>query len=156
EAGTIVVNARKLLEVVKELPDFPVLVAVDDYMFTVRPASGFQGNLTGYDASVYPSLPQVEQRQALRAPLKYLKFLAEKTQFAVSADFSRMALTGVYCEGRQGRFEMVATDGHRFGKAWIGLEGADLKPGVILPPKSLAQVLRMSEDPEEAIEMEIG
>jgi DNA polymerase-3 subunit beta len=154
--GSIVVNARKLLEVVKELPDFPVIVSVDDYLFTVKSESGFQGNLTGYDASEYPSLPEVGQGKTFRAPLKDLRFLAEKTQFAVSTDFSRMALTGVYCEGRKGRFEMVSTDGHRFGKAWIGLAGAELKPGVILPPKTLAQVLRMAEDADQEIEIAIG
>ena len=156
EDGEIVVNARKLLEVVKELPDFPVIVSVDDYLFTVKSETGFQGNLTGYDASEYPSLPEVGQGKTFRAPLKDLRFLHDKTAFAVSSDFSRMALTGVYCEGRKGRFEMVSTDGHRFGKAWIGLDGADLKPGVILPPKTLSQVLRMSEDPEELIEIGIG
>jgi DNA polymerase-3 subunit beta len=156
EDGAIVVNARKLLEVVKELPDFPVIVSVDDYLFTVKSESGFQGNLTGYDASEYPSLPELGASQTFAAPLRDLSFLAGKTQFAVSSDFSRMALTGVYCEGKNGRFEMVSTDGHRFGKAWIGLQGADLKPGVILPPKTLAQVLRMSEDPEQLIEIGIG
>jgi DNA polymerase III subunit beta len=156
EDGSIVVNARKLLEVVKELPDFPVLVSADDYIFSVRSESGFQGNLTGYDASEYPALPDIGQGKAFRAPLKDLRFLADKTLFAVSTDFSRMSLTGVYCEGKEGRFEMVSTDGHRFGKAWIALKGAALKPGVILPPKTLTQVLRMSEDAEQEIEIEIG
>ncbi len=154
--GSIVVNARKLLEVVRELPDLPVLVSVDDYLFTVRSESGFQGNLTGYDASEYPSLPDIGQGKNFKVALKDLRFLAEKTSFAVSSDFSRMALTGVYCEGRGGRFEMVATDGHRFGKAWIPMKGFELKPGVILPPKALAQALRMAEDPEQEIEVGIG
>jgi len=30
EDGEIVINSKKLLEVVKELPDFPVLLSVDD------------------------------------------------------------------------------------------------------------------------------
>ncbi len=159
EDGSIVVNARKLLEVVKELPDFPVLVAVDDFLFTIKSESGFQGNLTGYDAAEYPSLPEVEQGRTFQVALKDLRFLADKTSFAVSSDFSRMSLTGVFCESKNGQLEMVATDGHRFGKAWVasalGGPGADF-PGVILPPKALAQVLRMSEDPEQAIDVEIG
>ena len=156
EDGAIVVNARKLQEVVKELPDFPVLVSVDEFLFTIKSESGFQGNLTGYDAAEYPSLPEVEQGKTFQAPLKDLRFLSEKTTFAVSTDFSRMSLTGVYCEGKNGKLEMVSTDGHRFGKAWVELKAKGGLPGVILPPKALAQVLRMSEDPEQAIEIEIG
>jgi DNA polymerase III subunit beta len=156
EDGAIVVNARKLLEIVKELPDYPVLVSVDDYVFTVRSESGFQGNLTGYDASEYPTPPEIGQGKSFPVPLKALRFLADKTRFAVSSDFSRMALTGVYCEGKAKRLEMVATDGHRFGKAWAALPGADLKPGVILPPKTLEQVLHMAEDPGQEIEVTVG
>jgi DNA polymerase-3 subunit beta len=152
--GSLVVNARKLLEVVKELPDFPVLISADDFVFTIKSESGFQGTLTGYDAAEYPALPEVEQGKTLAAPLKDLKFLHEKSAFAVSTDFSRMSLTGVYCEGKGGKLEMVATDGHRFGKCWVDLQGAS--PGIILPPKALGQVLRMSEDAEQNIEMEIG
>jgi DNA polymerase-3 subunit beta len=155
EDGSIVVNARKLFEVVKELPDFPVIISVDDFLFTIKSESGFQGSLTGYDASEYPSLPEIEQGKSFKAPLKDLRFLAEKASFAVSTDFSRMSLTGVYCEGKNNRLEMVATDGHRFGKAWAALPGTTL-PGVILPTKALSQVLHMSEDPEELIEVEIG
>ena len=155
ENGSIVVNARKLLEVVKELPDFPVIISVDEFLFTIKSESGFQGSLTGYDAAEYPSLPEVEHGKSFQVPLKELRFLAEKASFAVSTDFSRMSLTGVYCEGKGGHLGMVATDGHRFGKAWMDLKGAAL-PGVILPPKALGQVLRMSEDPEQIIETEIG
>jgi len=155
ENGSIVVNARKLLEVVKELPDFPVIISVDEFLFTIKSESGFQGSLTGYEASEYPSLPEVEHGKTFSAPLKELRFLSEKASFAVSSDFSRMSLTGVYCEGKSGNLSMVATDGHRFGKASVDSKGLAL-PGVILPPKALSQVLRMSEDPEQLIEMEIG
>ena len=154
EDGTIVVNAKKLLEIVKELPDFPVLISVEDYLFTIKSESGFSGNLTGYDAAEYPALPGLENGHPFKAPLKDLRFLSTHTDFAASTDFTRINLTGVYCESKNGKMEMVATDGHRFGKAWVEMEG--ISPGIILPPKALAQLMRMSEDPEQMIEMEIG
>src|SRR5690606_25394134 len=92
EDGEIVINAKKLLEVVKELPDFPVLVSVDDYMVTIKSESGFDCNLTGFDASEYPALPDLGQAKAFSMPLKNLRFLGEKTNFAVSTDYSRMSL----------------------------------------------------------------
>jgi DNA polymerase-3 subunit beta len=156
EDGEIVINARKLLEVVKELPDFPVLLAVDDLLLTIKSESGFQGNLTGFDAAEYPSLPEVEDPKTFEVTLKDIRGLVEKTSFAVSSDFSRMNLTGAYLACKKGRLEMVATDGHRLGKAWVNEVEAPLDPGVILPPKALAQVLRMAEDPEQRISVEVG
>src|SRR5690606_31844706 len=40
--------------------------------------------------------------------------------------------------------------------ARVALGRVELKPGGILPPKTLAQVLRMDEDPEQQIEIRIG
>jgi DNA polymerase-3 subunit beta len=154
--GEIVINARKLLEVVKELPDFPVLLSVDDYIVTIKSESGFHCNLTGFDAGEYPALPDLGQAKAFQAPLKDLRFLSEKTTFAVSQDYSRMALTGGYCEFKDGKLQMVATDGHRLGKAWTPETGLPSQAGVILPPKALAQVLHMAEDAEQSINVEIG
>lgn len=154
--GSLIINARKLLEVVKELPDMPVILSMEDLVLTIRSESGFQGNLTGYDPAEYPALPEVGETSRQNVALKDLRLLAEKTGFAVSTDFSRMALTGIYCEFKKDRLEMVATDGHRLGKAGVGMPGLQPRNGVILPPKALQQVLRMSEDPEQAIEVEIG
>lgn len=156
EDGEIVINARKLLEVVKELPDFPALLSVDDYIVTIKSESGFQCNLTGFDAGEYPALPDLGQAQVFQIPLKDLRFLSEKTAFAVSGDYSRMALTGIYGEFKKGALQMVATDGHRLGKAWAPLRNLPDQAGVILPPKALTQVLHMSEDPDYLINVEIG
>lgn len=156
EDGEIVINSKKLLEVVKELPDFPVLLSVDEYIVTIKSESGFQCNLTGFDASEYPALPDLGAAKSFQIPLKDFRFLSEKTTFAVSGDYSRMSLTGAYCEFKEGTLQMVATDGHRLGKAWTAASGLPTQPGVILPPKALSQVLRMSEDAEQSIQVEIG
>ena len=156
EDGEIVLNARKLLEVVKELPDFPVILAVDDYIAAIKSGSGFQCNLTGFDASEYPALPDLGEARGFRIPLKELRFLSEKSGFAVSSDYSRMALTGIYTEFKPGTLQMVATDGHRLGKAWASAPSLPVQPGVILPPKALSQVLHMSEDAEQEVQVEIG
>src|SRR5690606_11192207 len=134
----------------------PVLVSVDDYMVTIKSESGFHCNLTGFDASEYPALPDLGQAKAFSVPLKNLRFLGAKTNFAVSTDYSRMSLTGGYCEFKDGNLQMVATDGHRLGKAWTPTPELPAQPGVILPPKALQQILHMSEDAEQAIQVEIG
>ncbi len=156
ENGEIVINAKKLLEVVKELPDFPVMLSVDEYMVTIKSESGFHCNLTGFDASEYPALPDLGQAKAFKIPLKDFRFLSDKTSFAVSSDYSRMSLTGDYCEFKEGNLQMVATDGHRLGKAWTAAKGLPTQAGVILPTKAMQQVLHLSEDQEQPIQVEIG
>ncbi len=156
QEGGIVVNAKKILEVVKELPELPVLFSVDDYVATLRSESGFQCNITGFDISEYPGLPEVENAQSLEFAIKDLRFLTEKTLFAVSTDTTRAALTGILWEVKNGEMHMVATDGHRLGKAWIPVNNVTLGGGPILPPKALAQVLRMGSGDDAIIKAQIG
>ena len=157
EDGEIVINSKKLLEVVKELPDFPVLVSVDDYIVTIKSESGFQCNLTGFDASEYPALPDLGQAKSFSVPLKDLRFLSEKTTFAVSVGLQphepHRRLLRV-----QGRHP--ADGGHRRPSPGQGLDrrsrparAARRDPA---RPRPCGQVLRMSEDPEQTIQVEIG
>ncbi len=156
EEGAIVINAKKLLEVVKELPDFPVMISVDEYIVTIKSESGFHCNLTGFDAGEYPALPELTETQTFSVPLKDFRFLSEKTSFAVSTDYSRMALTGGYCEFKGGILQMVATDGHRLGKAWVVASELPMQQGVILPTKAMSQVMHLSESADQIIEVNVG
>jgi len=141
--GSVVVNARKLLEVIRELPDLPVFFSVDDLVLTIKSGDSFQCNLTGFDASEYPSLPEEEDFQVFDLPAADLKFLFEKTSFAVSNDFStRISLTGVSWEKKDDNFIMVGTDGHKLGKSWKKISDIKLKNSIIVPPRSISQILK--------------
>lgn len=141
ENGKVVVNAKKLQEVVKSLPNMPLSFTVEDYQVTIQSGS-FVANLTGFDAMEFPALPTVSANTSLNISSSELSFLAEKTLFAVSNDITRMALNGVYLEHPEDRVSLIATDGHRLGKAEIELSGAAWDQGVIIPPKPLSFALR--------------
>ncbi len=157
EDGSIVVNARKFLEVIKELPDLPVHISVDNQLVTIKSETGFQCNMTGFDASEYPALPNEERSKTFSLSIKAVKNLFNKTSFAVSTDFStRLSLTGVYFEKQGDNLLMVGTDGHRLGKCWVENAAASFSKGIILPSKAVGQVIKMIHDPEASVDIEIG
>lgn len=140
--GSVVVNARKLFDLIKVLPEGIVTIEVEDYLMTVRWSQKGKATITGFDASDFPQFPEIEEGDVIPLGRAELGFLADKTLFAVSTDTTRMALNGVFVEVRDSKLYAVATDGHRLGRAFLESETASLQRGIIIPPKALQHVLR--------------
>ncbi len=156
--GAVVVNAHKILDLVKSLIDPKIVnltVEVVDYLVTVRWSERGKASITGFDISDFPPLPDVADGGAFQLGKSELEFLAGKTLFAVSTDQTRMSLNGVFVEAKDGKLIMVATDGHRLGKAFIELENSTLGKGVIVPPKAIQYALK-SVSGEAVIEVRIS
>lgn len=151
--GSVMVNAHRLLELVRSLADPSVTTIdfdVEDYNATIRWSERGKANLTGFDADEFPPIPEVENETTLVVGASELAFLAEKTLFAVSTDTTRLALNGAYFEVKKqqdsanAKISLVATDGHRLGRAFIEQEGVQIEQdiGVILSKKILQYVLK--------------
>lgn len=146
--GAVVINARKLLELVKSLVDpniTTVSVDVQDYLAKFKWSDKGQASITGFDASDFPPFPAVDDGETLSFAASELDFLVEKTKFATSTDSTRLSLNGIFLEAKDGHVSMIATDGHRLGRASIEQEGANLNAGVIIPRKALEQILHMAK-----------
>lgn len=143
--GAVVVNARRLQELIKSLIDPKIetlTFEVADYMVTVRWSERGKASITGFDVSDFPPLPDVSDGASFQIGKSELEFLAGKTLFAVSNDQARLSLNGAYLEWKEGKLIMVATDGHRLGKAFIDLEGESIGKGFIIPPKAIQYAIK--------------
>lgn len=144
--GAVVVNARKLFDLIKNLVS-PSISTIDfevqDYLTTIRWSEHGKANITGFDASDFPPFPELEDAENLVVSGTELAFLADKTLFAVSTDTTRLTLNGVFLESNEKGISIVSTDGHRLGKANLEQENpTSIKNGVIVPPKAVQHVLR--------------
>ena len=155
--GAVVINARKLLDLVKNLVDpsiTNVTVDVQDYLAKIQWSERGKASITSFDASDFPPLAEVEG-ETLNIAASQLAFLAEKTMFACSTDAIRLSLNGVYLEAKDGVISMIATDGHRLGRAVVEQEGASLSSGAIVPKKALQQILHMAKG-DDTIEVRVS
>ncbi|HSQ42461.1 MAG TPA: DNA polymerase III subunit beta [Fibrobacteraceae bacterium] len=153
--GSVVVNARKLLDLIKVLPDTLISLDVEDYLLRVTWGQKGKASITGVDGSDFPPFPELgEEGQTFSISRAELAFLADKTSFAVSTDSTRLTLNGVYAECSDSKLLFVATDGHRLGKAFVEQESPALQKGIIIPPKALSHVLRAVSD-DSAIEIRV-
>jgi len=135
--GSITVNAKRFISIIRELPDGEVTVDIDGEKIRVDFKSG-QSSMMGMSASDFP--PVRESIEGVSVELSGDEFfdMVDKTSFAVSTERTRMALTGVYVRISSDDMVMVSTDGHRlslFGKR-IDIT-TDKVSEAIVPPKAL-------------------
>ena len=136
---TVCVPARILLDTLKNLPDQPITCTVDEeeHTFVISSANGRYSTSTE-DAREWPRTP-ILNTEALELPGSVLKRAVALTQFAVSTDELRPAMTGVLVEVEGSSLTFVATDGHRllrYRRTDVGFPGVPAKH--IIPRKPWA------------------
>ncbi|MBU6444064.1 MAG: DNA polymerase III subunit beta [Alphaproteobacteria bacterium] len=90
-----------------------------------------------------------------------LKRLIDKTRFAISTEETRFYLNGIYLhaakDGKAQAMRAAATDGHRLARYELDLpDGAADMPGVIVPRKTVAELRRLLDDAQGAIDISLS
>ena len=154
QEGAITLPARKLVEIVRELPSAAIrLTASGEQRVTIE-CGRSKFKLLGLPREEFPAFPSVKFDGGWRTSSKELQKLISHVAFAASTEESRPILNGVLWELRPERMRMVATNGHRLARMDVptseasGASQADL----IVPPKALEQIRRLF-DTDEIVEI---
>ena len=156
QAGEITVPGRKLLEIIRALPDkTQVTLAVEGDKVKV---SGGRSRfvLSSLPASEFPMVEEISAQQALIVPQAELKKLIEKTHFSMAQQDVRYYLNGTLLETDVKVLRAVATDGHRLAIAEATLvEPATTAQQVIVPRKGILELQRILGN-EGDVQLSIG
>jgi len=141
-AGSITLGARKLLEIVKELPVAPVEMKVQENSWVSLKCSGVGYRLVGLPSSDFPVVQAPDSASWVSIDARALKEMLAETSFAISHDESRYALNGVLFSFQQAELRLVATDGHRLALARRALDGGQGGSGIV-PRKAVHEIARI-------------
>lgn len=149
-SGASTVPAKKLAEIVRELPSAPVkFSSVGDQKVNVE-CGRSKFRLHGLPRDEFPAFPAVRFQESWQVRSGELQKLISHTAFAASNEESRPILNGVLWEIRPERMAMVATNGHRLAKIDIPVASPTAASGdLIIPPKALEQIRRLFTAEEE-------
>lgn len=157
--GAVTVSARRLHDIVRELPDEVVSLQDTSQAYLELRCDRARFTLAGTAAEEYPSLPDFSPGRLVRLQAAVLSQMIERTMYAASVDETRYNLNGVHFEvlPEAGKIRMVATDGHRLALVdrVVASDVAGLASGVIVPRKGLAELKRLVDE-EDADEVELG
>jgi DNA polymerase-3 subunit beta len=157
--GKITVSAKKLYEILRELPDEPVQIEASPNSYLSLRCARASFDLAGNAAEEYPALPSLVPGETVSVAGVLLGQMIERTMYAASADETRYNLNGVFVEfiAETQKIRMVATDGHRLAYVDrpLGVDLKSLGSGVIIPRKGLAELKRLVDE-EDSDEVELG
>jgi DNA polymerase-3 subunit beta len=161
EKGNASVSAKKLYEIVRELPEEAIHIRKKDNQWITLQCGKSIFNLAGLDPEEFPSLPAYQEGNFSTVSTGLIREMIEKTVFAASNEESRYHLNGVlFAQARQAGEEMlrmVATDGHRLSlvdRQNKKISGIDEK-GIIMPKKGILEVKKIIGDRNGEEEMGI-
>jgi DNA polymerase III subunit beta len=155
--GGISILARKLYEIIRELPAEDIYMKLNENNRLYISSKEAQFNIVGLPAADYPPLPDLDLIKTITLDGSMLREMIEKTIISVSTDEGRFNLSGIYFEylneDEKPLLRMVSTDGHRLtimNKEFEKLEEGLLDKGVLIPRKAVAELLKILENPGSA------
>jgi len=113
QPGEITVPGRKLLDIVRALPEGAQLtVTVEGERAIVRSGKS-RFTLSTLPAAEFPTIEDIRAQQTLTISQAALKRLLDKTHFSMAQQDVRYYLNGMLLESNGKTLRTVATDGHR-------------------------------------------
>lgn len=163
EDGVTTVPAHMAFEIVRKLPDGShISLETNDEKGTLTVKAGkSRFSLQTISEADFPDLSQGEMTHFFELPAKDLRRLCDKTQFAISTEETRYYLNGIYLHSVEDAgvtmLRCVATDGHRLAQAQMPApQGSSGMPGLIIPRKTVAEILRLADSPDASVKIELS
>lgn len=157
--GQVSLNARKLFDILRELPDEEIHLVKEGNDWVNLKCGKSKFRLPGLPSGEFPAFPEFSEKSIMEFNSSLLKEMIRKTFFAVSPDETRQALNGLLLEKENGRASMVGTDGHRLAMINRPLAGSkskkDEKISFLLPKKALSELLKFMEDEESSFSFSV-
>src|SRR3989441_12338888 len=122
--GAICVQARKLFDIARLLPDAPVSFKKEENEWVTVECDRSKFRLPGISKDTFPELPGFKSTP-LKLPASLLKLLIDRTIFAITQEEGRYTLSGAKFELVGRGITMVTTDGHRLAFASTKEIGSD-------------------------------
>ncbi len=159
EPGGVTLSARKLYEIIKELPSSDIELTSGDNHWTTIQAGKSQFKIVGLPSSDYPALPSIEREGLTPLTGAGVLELIRKTLFAAGDNDARYILNGLLVTlnttEKKTLLRLVGTDGHRLAVAEreVGKPGAKEAPTeikAIIPKKAAQEMRRLLEEGGDA------
>ena len=139
--GEVTIPARLLLEIMKNFPDVPITISVDNNTLAVELIAG-EGRykLAGHKSDEFPQLPVMTDTAVWEIPADILAKGFEKTVFATGVDEIRPIMSGVLMEMTENFMTFVATDAHKLVRYRRMDVKSDVVASFIMPKKPINQL----------------
>lgn len=145
--GETTVSTQTISDIIRKIPDSQVKLkqlADSDKLEII--GSNYHFELLTLPVMQFPAMEDIDSASSLKLSCEDFSRVIEYTNFAMSTEETRYNLNGIYMHVMDREFSGVATDGHRLSIASIVLENKSEEFGVIVPRKTVSELLKIVKD----------
>ncbi|MBP1728583.1 MAG: polymerase beta subunit [Deltaproteobacteria bacterium] len=159
--GKITISAKKLYEIIRELPDEQIKFSTRDNDWVDISCGKAKFNIVGLSPDEFPSFPKIDEKGFISLDSVTLARMIEQTSYSICHDETKYNLNGILFkvsdENDERLLRLVATDGHRLCVAEQVIESSSfdiLDKGVIFPKKGIFELKKLCD--EEISDIKLG
>jgi len=147
QPGEITVPGRKLLDILRALPDKTSVAMAREGDRVSLKAGRSRFTLASLPAAEFPVIEEIHAQQQIVVGQKDLRRLIDKTHFSMAQQDVRYYLNGMLLEIDGATLRSVATDGHRLAMSEVRIDPpAKTAQQVIVPRKGALELQRLLSD----------
>lgn len=151
EDGDLTIPAKNLSEIIGNLAIGNIHLSSEKESLKIT-GSGFNGRVSGMNASDFPKVPQsIKKEESIDLSKTELLNSLPQVSFAASTDEARPVLTGILFILSKKSLSLVATDGFRLSKKTISLEKSGKETKIVIPKNILLEVAREGGERESVL-----
>lgn len=157
DAAATTVSARKLVDILRALPDADVALTLTNRKLTVQSGRS-RFNLQTLAAEEFPTVAQAEFNADFGLPAARLKYLLSMVHFAMASQDIRYYLNGMLLVVDGPTVRAVATDGHRLAMCEVERDGGagGSRIEAIIPRKTILELWRLLPDTDENVRVQMA
>ena len=142
ENGETTLPVRRLISIVRRLPELPVNFTKSDGEFTEIKCSEIIFKILGVSTSEFPEDLQSDYSNSFTIAKSTVNRLVINTSFATGNDPSRPIISGPLLQFDPGQFTCVATDGKRLALESMPIE-SNLEGKCVIPQKTNNALMKL-------------
>jgi len=153
--GSICVQARKLFDIARLLPDATVHFRKEDNDWVTVKCENFRSKIPGVPRDQFPEVPSFKSAPT-KLSAEIFKSFIDRTIFAITQEESRYTLSGAKFILDKSGAKMVTTDGHRLAyieRRDLGQNAAREAMDALIPRKTLAELTKLTANYEGEISL---
>jgi DNA polymerase-3 subunit beta len=158
--GSVTVSAKKMYEIVRELPAENIQVNVEDGNWVKIVSGKSQFKLVALPKDEFPALPDVAEDGMIAIEGETLREMIKKTLYSVGENDARYVLNGLFVHMTPAKnglnIRMVGTDGHRLSMIDRVIDAKHKEESMIIPKKAMMELRRLLEEDSSTAELRLG
>ena len=162
EEGSYIINAQRLLQIVRLMGDEEIVLTVDEKLGVTIESGRSSFSLYALSGKDFPSLPELSGETQLFMSCAVLKKMISRVIHSIAENDSRPALCGALFRMEENFMELISCDSYTLSRcsirAGIRCHLTDGKTAIsfILPGHALNELIRLLPDKEEEVRVSLA